>query len=51
VFNKEKALVAGQVGNVVGITGQQVVHSNDIMTFSQQAITEVTTQKTGAASN
>jgi hypothetical protein len=46
-----KAPVAGQMGDVVGRTRDQVVHRNHIVAFSQEPVAQVAAQETGAASH
>jgi len=50
VADELKPVVIHQVADVVLGTSEQVVNTNDLMTFTQKTVTEVGTEKTCAAS-
>jgi hypothetical protein len=41
VMNKEEARMTGQMSNIVGTAGDQIIHRDHRMPFSQKAITQV----------
>jgi hypothetical protein len=49
MFDELKILVPGQVPDVRCVTGDQIVDSDDPMTFRQQSIAQVRSQKTSGA--
>ena len=49
MFYKPEILVPGEMSNVRGVTGDQIVDCDDAMTFSQQLISQVRAQKASAA--
>ena len=44
-----KLPIAGQVGDVVGAAGDQVVHGDDVMALGQEPVAEVAAEEAGAA--
>jgi hypothetical protein len=49
VFDKMKALVSGQVGDVIHTAGAQIVHSDDLVAISHQVIAEMGPDEPGSA--
>ena len=44
-----KAAIAGQMGDVIRVAGDQVVHSDDGVAICQQPVAQVRSDKAGAA--
>ena len=49
VIDKSKPIVAEEMGDICGIAGYQIIDANDRMTFGEQAITKMRTEKSGTA--
>ena len=48
MFDKLKLGITGQVGDIIGIAGQQIIENDDPVTFGEQSVTEMRPQKTRA---
>jgi hypothetical protein len=46
VFNEPEILVPGEMADVRGVTGDEIVDSNDPVTFSQKPVYEMRAEKT-----
>jgi hypothetical protein len=51
VFDKEKAIVAGQVSDVADAAGAKVVHGDDLMALAQEAVAKMRTNKACSTSD
>ena len=49
VLDEVKIFVAGKVSNVGHVAGDQIIDRNDAMTFGQEPVAQMRTEKTGAA--
>jgi hypothetical protein len=49
MFNELEILIPGQVANVRCVAGDQIVDGNDPVTFRQQSIAQMRSQKTSGA--
>ena len=49
VADELKALPADQVGDVLGTSGHEVVHADDLVTLGEKALTQVRAQEAGGA--
>jgi hypothetical protein len=49
VEKEPKTLVVLEMGDVLSLAREKVVHAEDLATFLQQALAEMGTQETGAA--
>jgi hypothetical protein len=49
MFNELEILIPGQVPDVRCVAGDQIVDGNDPMTFRQESIAQMRSQKTGRA--
>jgi len=46
VFNEAEFLVAREVANVRGVTGDEIIDGNDAMSFCQKAVYEMRPEET-----
>src|SRR5689334_2964558 len=51
MFDESEIFVAGEMSNICGVTGDQIVDGNDAVIFCQQSIDQMRSQKTGTASH
>src|SRR5437016_7586277 len=51
MFDETEILVAREMGNVRGVTGDQIVNGNNAMTFRQKSIHQMRAEKTRPASD
>jgi hypothetical protein len=51
MLDETEARMTGEMGDIIGIAGYQVVHGDDSVTFSKESVTQVRSEKTCAASD
>ena len=49
MFDEFKIWVAGEMGDVIHATGEQIIKDDDAMAFGKQPVTEMRTEKASTA--
>jgi hypothetical protein len=50
-MNERKIRLADEMSDVIRRTGNEIIHTDNFMPFGDEAITEMTSEKSGSAGN